>query len=278
MDLKRPAPSHRSYEQIRNHYLVEKAIAEKLKESDREERKLIYATMYDELFSKVPDHPRLTRRKSSQLTSSANEAKLSLIRRFLDESAVLVEFAPGDCRFGIEVARHVKYVYGVDISDQRNPADAIPDNFTLIVYDGYSLDEIESNSVDIVFSDQLIEHFHPDDTKLHFELVYRILKKGGKYIFRTPQVLTGPHDVSQYFSDEAECFHLKEWTYIEIRRMLKDLDYSGFHTYWNTKGMVVRLPYIWFTFFERVLGLFPKRHIRGIAKYLVSPICGVAVK
>ena len=163
MKLKTPLPPDRSFEQIKNHYLVEKAIAKRLMESSCEERKLIYATMYDELFSKVPDHPRLTRRESKQLTAYANKDKLSIVSRFLNKSSVYIEFAPGDCRFSFEVAKHVKYVHGVDISDQRNPADNVPENFKLIVYDGYNLDEIESNSIDIVFSDQLIEPGCPFD-------------------------------------------------------------------------------------------------------------------
>ena len=52
MKLKRPLPLNRSFSQVRNHYLVEKAIAKRLKQASREERKLIYATMYDDLFSK----------------------------------------------------------------------------------------------------------------------------------------------------------------------------------------------------------------------------------
>jgi hypothetical protein len=62
MELRESLAPDRSYEQVLNHYLVEKAIADKLKEANREERKLIYETMYDELFEKVPDHPRLKRR------------------------------------------------------------------------------------------------------------------------------------------------------------------------------------------------------------------------
>lgn len=278
MKLVKPLPPGRSFEQIKNHYLVEKSIANRLKKSSREGRKFIYATMYEELFSKVPDHPRLTRRESTQLTEISNKSKLSIVSRFLDKSIVFLEFAPGDCRFVIEVAKQVKYAYGVDISGQSNPTDTAPENFKLIIYDGYNLDEIESNSIDVVFSDQLIEHFHPDDTKLHFELVHRILKIGGKYVFRTPHSLIGPSDVSQYFSDEPECFHLKEWTYTEINRMLKDLEYTTFYTYWSARGINVRLPYPYFATCERFLGLMPKRYIRAAAKYLIPTLYGAAIK
>lgn len=277
MKLKRPLPSNRSLEQIRNHYLVEKAIAERLKQADREERKLIYSTMYNDLFSQVPDHPRLVRREDDRLTLRANKSKLALVRNFLDKSTVFAEFAPGDCRFAIDVAKYVKFVYGIDISDQRSNTNVTPDNFKLIVYDGYNLEEIEDNSIDIVFSAQLIEHFHPEDTKSHFELVHRILKEGGKYVFETPHSLSGPHDISLYFSDEPEGFHLKEWTYIEIKRMLKELKYSKLDSHWYVKGKL-KMPYIYFEIGERMLGLFPKRHIRGIAKYLMPRIICVAHK
>ena len=57
MKIRKPLPSNRSYDQVLNHYLIEKALATKLKAADRESRKKIYSSMYNELFSKVPDHP-----------------------------------------------------------------------------------------------------------------------------------------------------------------------------------------------------------------------------
>jgi SAM-dependent methyltransferase len=148
----------------------------------------------------------------------------------------------------------------------------------LIVYDGYRLDAIPSNSIDLVFSDQLIEHFHPEDTKVHFELVHRILKPGGKYVFRTPHALTGPHDVSQYFSYEAEGFHLKEWTYTEIKTMLSGAGYSELHAYWNAKGTSLRVPYGLFALCELLGGYVPKPYARVAARYLFPSLSGVAVK
>lgn len=278
MKLKQPLPDHRSYEQLLNHYRVEKSIAQKLMQASREERQGIYATMYDELFVRVPDHPRLTRRTSEALTAIANRSKLQLIDRFLDKASVFVEFAPGDCKFSLSVAQYVPHVYGVDISDQHDPADHFPENFRLIVYDGYNLDEMENDSVDIVFSDQLIEHFHPEDTRLHFELVHRILKKGARYVFRTPHPLTGPHDVSRYFCDEPECFHLKEWTYIEMKELLLDIGYSGFCSRWQARNINIRLPNAYFAFCEHALGAIPKPYARGAARYLLPSLYGVAIK
>ena len=140
MKLRRPLPDNRDFEQVRNHYLVEKAIAEKLKAAGRDERKIIYATMYDDLFKLVPDHPRLSHVACRESVLRSIRSKLSLVDGLIDRSTVFVEFAPGDCKFAVEVAGYVKKVYGVDISCQSGPVDDLTDNFRLILYDGYNLE------------------------------------------------------------------------------------------------------------------------------------------
>ncbi len=196
MELIRPLPQDRTKEQLENHYLVEKALADQLKAADRADRKHIYEKMYDQLFEKVPDHPRLTRRDSEQSSERAVRVKHSLVKRFPRPDCLFLEVAAGDCSFARKAAAEVKHVIALDISDQRKPGTHNPDNFTLIVYDGYDLDAIADNSVDVVFSDQFVEHLHPEDTMTHFRLVNRLLKAGGRYVFRTPHRYTGPHDVS----------------------------------------------------------------------------------
>jgi len=278
MILKDKLPDNRNYEQIRNHYLVEKSIAQRLKSANKEGRMDIYSTMYQELFEKVPDHPRLTRKNPEDLSKRARKFKYSVVKRMLKKSSVVVEFAPGNCRFSFEISRFVRHVYGVDISDQRRNSDINPSNFTLIIYNGFDLSEIEDNSIDIVFSDQLIEHIHPEDVECHFQLVKRILKPGGKYIFRTPHSLTGPHDMSRYFSDEPECFHLKEWKYQEIKKLVKAIRYSKFYTYWSAKGVTVRVPYIYFMVCESMFRFLPRRKFRNVINVFIPTLCGVAEK
>lgn len=276
MKLLRRLPVGRSYEQLLNHYEIEKSIAEKLKTSNREVRSTILSSMYDEIFTKVPDHPRLTKRNSEELSATSNKSKLPLISKFMDKSKVFVEFAPGDCRFSLEVAEEFKWAYGVDISDQRHPNDRVAENFELILYDGYNLDSIEADSVDVVFSDQLIEHFHEDDTRHHYELVHRILRKGGRYVFRTPHILSGPHDISKYFSYEPEGFHLKEWTYSEMGAMLKDVGYSEFQTSWNSRLATIRITNAYFYMCEYIFSKVHKKYLRGVTKFFIPTLCGVS--
>lgn len=278
MKLLKPLPENRTYEQVKNHYIVEKALAEKLKKSDREQRTEIFSTMYDELFSKVPDHPRLTVRSSQNLTDKSNKRKFSLFGKYLTPQSVVIEFAPGDCKFAKQASEKVQSYFGVDISEQSDELDKMPDNFKLVVYDGYNLQEVNDNSIDIVFSDQLIEHLHEEDAQSHLKLVYRILKPSGKYVFRTPHLFTGPHDVSQYFSYDAEGFHLKEWTYTEMKMTLINHNFSKFNTYWSAKGASVKLPNAYFEICEAILNKIHKKYSRPLAKLLIPTLYGVAIK
>lgn len=277
LKLKRPLPPGRSLKQVENHYKAEKSLAAELKQADREKRKEIYPVMYDKLFQQVPDHPRLQRRKSKRLTLESNRSKFNLVKKFVDKNTVFVEIAAGDCKFAKEMAKHVNYVYGVDISDQTGEDEKFPDNFKLITYDGYNL-AMEDESVDVVFSDQLIEHLHSEDTKYHFQLVNRILKQNGLYVFRTPHEFSGPHDVSKYFSDKAEGFHLKEWTYGELVSLLKEINYAKFWCLTGIKSIRFKVPVLYLIFFENFLDLFSEHFKKAAFRCCMPSICMAAKK
>lgn len=91
-------------------------------------------------------------------------------------------------------------------------------NLSWAVSDGVHLERFESaGSYDVVVSDQVIEHLHPEDIAAHLGGVQQILKPGGRYIFGTPHRFSGPHDVSRVFEyDRPLGMHLKEYTYREL--------------------------------------------------------------
>ncbi len=272
-----PIPPNRTYESVLHHFNVERRIAARLKAANREGRKAIYRTMYDELFAEVPDHPRLTRREDPALMEQTNRKKLHRVQPFVNESTVYLEFGPGDCRFPMELAKQVKFVYGVDISDQIGENVVRSENFKLIVYNGYDLD-LPSDSIDTVSSAQLIEHLHPEDTGHHFELIWRILRADGVYIFRTPHAFNGPRDVSRYFSDKAEGFHLKEWTIGELHKLMKSIGYRAIKAYQPTPGISIRLPISYFLVCEFLLKRLPHQFRRRLARYFLREIVMAAYK
>ena len=270
----------RTPERIRHHYEVEKELAARLRASTREERTELFKTLYDELFERVQDHPRLTRRETEESSQQNIESQLRLLRPHFPETGpkpVLLEFAPGDCRLAGATAPFCERVYGVDISDQRAPGEVSPENFELIVYDGYHLDLPEA-CADIAFSYQFLEHLHPDDVDPHFEMARRLLRPGGVYVFDTPHRFSGPHDVSRYFGDSLDCFHFQEWTYLEMRSLLKRHGFS--RSAIHRKGRLLHnMPLnLAHDGVEALVGVLPKKLRRRFSNRLFQSVSVAAWK
>lgn len=82
-----------------------------------------------------------------------------------------------------------------------------------------------ANSFDLVFSQEVLEHLHPEDVPGHFAEAYRLLRPKGILAVETPNRRTGPQDVSRGFARVAEGLHLKEWT---VRELLELFHAAGF--------------------------------------------------
>ncbi len=256
---------------MERHFRVERALAKQLKNADRAERARLYGVLYDELFARVPDHPRLARRADVVRTAEMNRIKRRMVEPFLTPSSTVAEFGCGDGLFAYSLCPDVACVYGIDICDQRDPRAPQPANFEMIVYDGYD-PPLADGSVDVAFSDQLIEHLHPEDVRLHFETIRRLLRPGGVYVLRTPHALCGPHDVSRYFCDQPEGFHLKEWTYGELMRLLMHLGYGRMRGYRFVKGRPLEVPLACLRGVERALRCLPSCGRRRMAARILPEV------
>src|SRR6185437_5529779 len=102
---------------------------------------------------------------------------------------------------------------------------------------------LESASVDIVYSNQLMEHLHPDDARDQLVEIRRILKPGGKYICITPNCAHGPHDVSKYFDEVATGFHIREYDCASLKALFVESGFRGFRAVVVVKGRQVPIPY-----------------------------------
>lgn len=249
-------PPDRTVEQVRRHYEAEKEIVARLRTATRAERSLMYRTMYDELFAKVPDHPRLRAHLDPEQFERRNLQKFSYVAPYVASTDTFAEFAPGDCAFARFMCSKVHEVYAYDISEQTLTRDPPPNNFHFVVYDGYTLQSIDGK-FDVVFSDQFIEHLHPEDVGEHFALVHRALKHGGRYVFRAPHRFLGPHDVSKYFSRTPEGFHLCEPTYSRCLRICRELGFGRVITHGHYRGRYYTLPPTYFWVVEALLGHIP---------------------
>jgi len=246
----------RTVQQVREHYEIEKEIAERLRRSSAGERSSLYAQAYDELFQRVPHHPLLEAKVSG--AAAAAQREIAILERFVDSDNVYLEVGPGDCSFAIEMAKRVRKVYAVDVSNEITKDLDAPPNFELLISDGTSI-PVANNSIDVVYSNQLMEHLHPDDAEQQLRNIYRVLKPGGVYYCVTPNRLSGPHDISRDFDIEATGLHLKEYTVAELDEMFKAVgffDRKVFLGYGKTGFLISTRPY---RLFEKPFGLFPDR-------------------
>jgi SAM-dependent methyltransferase len=232
---------HRAMEQLKEHYEIEKALANKLRNASRKERLPLYALLYDELYKSVPLHPQLIGKASPRERQLAVSREMKFIKRFLAKGITFLEFGPGDCALSFEVAKHVKQVYAVDVSDEISQCSTWPGNFRLILSDGGNI-PLASNSIDIAYSNQLMEHLHPDDALEQLKNIYAVLIPGGMYICITPNRLSGPHDISKHFDEVATGFHLKEYTTSELSNLFRGVGFSRVKTYIGAKGNYFKFP------------------------------------
>jgi SAM-dependent methyltransferase len=143
----------------------------------------------------------------------------------------------------------------------------LPKNFELIISDGVSIPVPES-SISIAYSDQLMEHLHPQDAFEQLRNVYKALTKGGVYICITPNRLSGPHDISKYFDKVATGFHLKEYTNMELMRLFRKVGFSKVVPYMDGRVIPNLVPLI---FYETLLGILPHSFRNELLKTLSYP-------
>jgi SAM-dependent methyltransferase len=258
---------HRTSEQIKEHYEIEKELANKLRNASKQERRHLYSSLYDELYRRVPLHPQLTRKSSPAESTAAVAYQMRKIRPLLNEETTFLEVGPGDCALSFEVAKFVRQVYAVDVSDEITKSSTHPVNFKLVLSDGTSI-PVPTESVDLVFSNQLMEHLHPEDTLEQLENIYNALTPGGLYFCTTPNRLNGPHDVSQYFDEVATGFHLKEYTTSELRNLFKKVGFSSINVSVGAKGIYLNLPAYLVAWYEEYLSKLPYSLRRAVARRL----------
>jgi SAM-dependent methyltransferase len=242
----------RTHERIRAHYEIERELADRLRSAPASARPSLYAEVYDELFRRVPDHPQLGRRDSDEARDAGVIPELRLVRLFLPPGGRFLEIGAGDCSLAAAVAAIAEHVHAVDVSAEVAGGRPLPGNVELTLTHGCSL-PVSSATIDLAYSNQLLEHLHPDDAAAHAAEVHRVLRPGGRYLCATPNRLTGPHDVSAGFCACARGLHLREYTTAELAALLTAGGFSAVRAVLRMRGRVRIVSALPLTRMERAL-------------------------
>ena len=242
----------RSAQRLRAHYDIERELADRLRDAPAPERRRLYATLYDELFRRVPDHPQLTAHGTAPAREREVDAQMHFLARFLTPRTTLVEIGPGDCALSFRACATAREVIGVDVSAEITRRDDLPRNFQLRLSDGVSV-PVPAGSADVVYSHQLMEHLHPDDAAEQLRGIVAALAPGGVYVCVTPSRLSGPHDISRHFDAQARGLHLREYTATELMALFARAGFAQTRVWITLRGRCLPVPGAWVRSLEQRL-------------------------
>ena len=152
--------------------------------------------------------------------------------------------------------------------------------------DGIHLNQYEpSGAYDVIISDRVVEHLHPDDLVAHFEGTHALLSSSGRYIVSTPQAYAGPADISRVFqSDSVNGMHLKEYMHAEISTAFRAAGFQRCHAVLRIsagyrtpirggcKPRMSRTYTSYIRLLENVIATIPQQHLRRRATKALKPL------
>jgi len=229
----------RSPERLQAHYIIERELAERLRGSAPDERSSLYGQLYGELFARLPDHPQHKMDPARRRKNTENQ--VAFLRGHLRPTDVYVEMGCGDAAVTRAVAPFVREAIGVDVTAALIDPAGAPENFRFVKTSGTDI-ALPSDYADLVYSNQLMEHLHPDDALAQLGEIHRVMKPGGRYICVTPSRVTGPHDISAYFGYEPAGFHLREYDHASLAVLFRQAGFGSAVAHATIKGRHVSVP------------------------------------
>jgi SAM-dependent methyltransferase len=259
---RKPIKGTRTAADIEQHYRIEIELADRLRSAPRDQRLGLYGEVYDELFRRVPAHPQLTRKVSAEERARAVKIRMDSLRPFIHRDIVFMEVGAGDGSFTLAMAEHARLCYALDVSAEILSGVHHP-RVKTVLSDGCSV-PVPPNSLTLAYSNQVMEHIHPDDALEQLRNLYTAIAPGGSYVCLTPNRLNGPHDVSKYFDAVARGFHLKEYTLGELEQLFYGVGFRSVRAYVRVFGLNLRVPMGLLTGLERMLERLPEGRRRRL--------------
>jgi SAM-dependent methyltransferase len=259
----------------REQFEYERQAAQRLMGATSAERPELYRQVYEEYY----------RRFGSAYAYDEGDgdpkvirSQFQFVRRFLNKGRDdFVEIGTGSGKLCVEIAKLAKSCIGIDAVKRVDVDSELPANCTFLASDVVSL-SLPAESVDVAFSSQLLEHLHPDDCRALIANIFSALRPGGLFINIVPNRLTGPHDVSMHFVDEAEGLHLHEYDNRELSRLMRGSGFSHCTSYVGARGFFIPVPSALIGIVESALEVIPHALRRAAAFRAIVGIRMVAKK
>lgn len=268
---KRRTGDSRTEALIINEYLLERRLSDQLRNARPEDRGAVYSYVYKEFYESISQGP------NDESRAHKDQLRLKALYKFLSPQTAFVEVGAGNGNFAKLVAPFVKIAYAVDVQDISVDLSSTPENFVFLKESG-SLIPLSDGSVDLIFSDQFMEHLHPEDAIYQLSELVRVLRPRGRYYCITPSRATGPHDSSGYFDDIPMGFHLKEYDYRSIESAFKAGGFKRVQFLASGGGVTFPIPFVVGKLIDSMLLSLPQR-IRRVLRHsrIVRGLAGLTV-
>jgi SAM-dependent methyltransferase len=224
-------------------YEIEKELADALRATPAADRGKAYSATYEELFRRLPDHPFLISDPAQSRRASADRLRFvkGLGADTSTKATAILELGSGDGEFCRAASHAFERVIGSDFSHRITEIGDLPPNVETFVIDGMPF-PLEDGSVDVAYSDQLIQKLDPDDAIGHLAEVRRVVRRTGRYICVTPNKASGPHDISVFYDEVSQGVHLREYRSAELAALLHDAGFERVRFYLGGRGRYVPIP------------------------------------
>jgi len=210
-------------------------------ETDRERRKKLYVEFYERLtkFFKLHD-------PEKSCFGSFSPELMRLFSSFVTGNIVM-DFGCGYGSATLDLAKVATKVIAADVSQPMiDRLREVAEQRKLTNVETVCLND-QANEIlrrydetlDVVYSNDVVEHLHPDDMDEHLAHMHRLLCPCGLYICITPNRVTGPHDVSARFlpyHTAAEGAHIREYSYRELCDVFRKNGFVKFRTPFTGMG------------------------------------------
>jgi SAM-dependent methyltransferase len=144
----------------------------------------------------------------------------------------LFEIGYGSGAMLVEVAEAGFEVGGIEVSSymREQAAARLPGHEgSLLLGDFLSLDLRSWRGCQAVYWNDVLEHIHPDESLDFLRKAHELLAPGGVLVTITPNWHTRPTDITKAYRpprQEAEGFHLKEYTLREVTSLLREAGFA----------------------------------------------------
>lgn len=221
----------------RAQFELERELRQRILTAPPSQRSAAAASVYQELLEKFPDHRRL--HFTEEYRRQIGRRGAAMVGPLVPHGSRILEVGCGRGDTLVELARQGHTCVGIEPS--RHMLEMFEGNPRVTLQPGTAERlGFPAASFDLVFSQQTLEHLHPDDVPLHLAEAYRVLRPGGVLAIETPNRVTGPQDCSRGFVAVAEGLHLKEWRFAELAQEFRRAGFARVCGQWLPPVLVSR--------------------------------------